>query len=483
MNSLHLFAGIGGGILADKILGHRIVGAVEIEPYCRAVLKQRQEEGLLETFPLFDDIRTFNGDEITERVDLVCGGFPCQDISTAGKGAGITGQKSGLFYELIRVCRTLRPSYIFLENSPAITGRGLGACLNEIAKIGYDAEWFTLSAGECGAPHLRNRWWCLCQRQDSDADRERELQPERLVEDLRRRFSYLGQENGFAELAGSDPYGEECSCGNVPDAEGNGLYLRRTCSRSEEGIAETGMVCESDGRAGEDTDAASERCESSVWERLSRYAPSLYCELAERVYDRLGDDCEERGGGEIADSDCSRRDGDGNAVRIEEKIPETMATRESRAETASQGIGDDSLSRRARDSADSESQRRAAEDERDRGRETGTAALVSRSTFSDAGSGGDSPQDGGRKTTDAASMGRDKGSDAEEHRRGNQEGFSPAGDSGISYFPGWWEIEPPLGRVANGVPNRVDRLKGLGNAQVPVCAALAFYLLLRRYCD
>lgn len=200
MNSLHLFSGIGGGILADKILGNAIVGAVEIEPYCRAVLKQHQEEGLIEPFPLFNDVRTFKGDEIEQPIDLICGGFPCQDISVAGKGAGIQGERSGLFYELIRVCRTCKPRYIFLENSPAITGRGLGLCLQKIASIGYDAEWSTLSAAECGAPHKRNRWWCLCQR--SNADSIRELQPKRVVENIRRRFSNLG-----IEATNKDGYG------------------------------------------------------------------------------------------------------------------------------------------------------------------------------------------------------------------------------------------------------------------------------------
>ena len=453
MNSLHLFAGIGGGILADKILGHRIVGAVEIEPYCRAVLKQRQEEGLLEPFPLFDDIRTFNGDEITERIDLICGGFPCQDISTAGKGKGVVkGEKSSLFFELVRVCGAIRPAYIFLENSPAITGRGLGACLNEIARIGYDAEWFTLSAGDCGAPHLRKRWWAVCKRQDSDADRERELQPERLVEDLRRRFSYLGQEVVRDSYRGScedwtetEWSGGDCqtSCGgnlrNANDVRRNEtLYVGNACISNEEGTSGPAGANNRYGNGGgiegarEDTDSPRERCEAAMWERLFRYAPGLYCQQSERTQE---------------------------------------------------GIGDDSLSRGTRDSADAEGQRRLWETERVGREPSGTVPLVSRSTFSDAGGGGDSPPDGGRETADAASMGRDKGSDAEEHRRGNQEGFSAACDSGIGYFPGWWEIEPPLGRVANGIPNRVDRLKGLGNAQVPVCAALAFYLLLRRYCE
>lgn len=86
MNNLHLFAGIGGGILADVILGNRIAGAVEILPYCRQLLKQKQEQGLLNSFPIYNDVRDFNCDEFRGKIDTVCGGFPCQDISAAGRG-------------------------------------------------------------------------------------------------------------------------------------------------------------------------------------------------------------------------------------------------------------------------------------------------------------------------------------------------------------------------------------------------------------
>lgn len=150
MKSLHLFAGIGGGILADKILGSEVVGAVEIEPYCRALLKQKQERGLLENFPIFEDVRDFNGDEFKKQygaVDVVCGGFPCQDISSAGRGAGITGEKSSLFFELARVVGELSPRYVFLENSPRIRTRGLDRVLCRLAELGFDAEWSNLSAG------------------------------------------------------------------------------------------------------------------------------------------------------------------------------------------------------------------------------------------------------------------------------------------------------------------------------------------------
>ena len=95
MNELHLFAGAGGGILGGMLLGHRTVCAVEIEPYCRKVLLQRQRDGILPWFPIWDDVRTFDGKPWRGIADVVCGGFPCQDISIAGHGAGIEGARSG----------------------------------------------------------------------------------------------------------------------------------------------------------------------------------------------------------------------------------------------------------------------------------------------------------------------------------------------------------------------------------------------------
>ena len=97
MRELHLFAGAGGGILGGMLLGHTTVGAVEIEPYCRRVLLQRQRDGILPKFPIWDDVCTFDGKPWRGKVDVVCGGFPCQDISVAGKGTGITGERSGLW--------------------------------------------------------------------------------------------------------------------------------------------------------------------------------------------------------------------------------------------------------------------------------------------------------------------------------------------------------------------------------------------------
>ena len=161
MNELHLFAGAGGGILGSELLGIRTVCAVEIEPYPASVLLARQNDGLLPPFPVWDDVRTFDGRPWRGLVDVVSGGFPCQDISSAGKGAGIDGERSGLWREMHRIINEVRPRYAFLENSPLLVGRGLARVLGDLAEIGYDAEWLVLGADDVGAPHVRKRIWIL----------------------------------------------------------------------------------------------------------------------------------------------------------------------------------------------------------------------------------------------------------------------------------------------------------------------------------
>lgn len=161
VNELHLFAGAGGGILGSSLLGFRTVCAVELEPYPASVLLARQNDGLLPPFPVWDDVRTFDGRRWRGLVDVVSGGFPCQDISAAGKGAGIDGARSGLWREMHRIVGQVRPQYVFVENSPMLTSRGLGCVLGDLAEIGYDAEWMVLGADDVGAPHIRKRIWIL----------------------------------------------------------------------------------------------------------------------------------------------------------------------------------------------------------------------------------------------------------------------------------------------------------------------------------
>ena len=162
MNELHLFSGAGGGILGGILLGHTPVCAVEIEPFPRKVLLQRQRDGILPKFPIWDDVCTFDGRPWRGLVDIVCGGFPCQDISVAGKGGGIeNGVRSGLWAEQKRIICEVEPTFALMENSPMLTSRGLGILLGDLAEMGYDAWWGCFRANEAGLPHERERIFVL----------------------------------------------------------------------------------------------------------------------------------------------------------------------------------------------------------------------------------------------------------------------------------------------------------------------------------
>ena len=161
LNELALFAGAGGGILGGQLLGWRTVCAVELEPYPASVLCARQNDGLLPPFPIWDDIQTFDGKPWRGIVDVISGGFPCQDISAAGKGAGIDGERSGMWKHMARIICEVRPKFAFVENSPMLTSRGLGVVLGDLASMGFDARWGVLGAADIGANHQRDRIWIV----------------------------------------------------------------------------------------------------------------------------------------------------------------------------------------------------------------------------------------------------------------------------------------------------------------------------------
>jgi DNA (cytosine-5)-methyltransferase 1 len=159
MNELALFAGAGGGILGGKLLGWRTVCAVEKCDFARRVLLARQNDGMLDPFPVWDDVITFDGVPWRGIIDVVSGGFPCQDISSTGKGAGISGSRSGLWKHFARIIRDVQPRFVWVENSPLLTKRGIGVVLGDLAAMGYNVKWGVLGAIHCGAPHERLRIW------------------------------------------------------------------------------------------------------------------------------------------------------------------------------------------------------------------------------------------------------------------------------------------------------------------------------------
>lgn len=330
LRELALFAGAGGGILGGKLLGWRTVCAVERDAYASQILAQRQNDGLLETFPIWSDVTTFDGTRWRGIVDVVSGGFPCQDISAAGKGAGIEGERSGMWKEMARIIGEVRPKYAFVENSPMLTSRGLGTVLADLAALGFDAEWGVLSASDVGANHQRERIWIL------------------------------GYSNNNGQIA----------------TEITGSSAKR----------------------GDDCKARQNK--ASELERSSQQ----YEELADTEIKRAWDECENQRTplykiNSLDDTSCNSRRDDKSRNRQEVANPNRQRQ---------QGVVSCQFS----------SQKRQEQSERQ------------------VGSFGDGVE--------------------------------------------WWSTEPDVGRVADGVAFRVDRLKAIGNGQVPLCAATAFTLLQER---
>ena len=337
MNELHLFAGAGGGILAGQLLGHRCVCAVEWEPYAQTVLVARQNDGCFPPFPIWDDVQTFDGRPWRGIVDVVAGGFPCQDISVAGGGAGITGERSGMWKHMARIVGEVRPRYVFVENSPALITRGLGTVLSDLAALGYDCRWTVLGAADVGAPHQRDRFWLVGHAVGKRFDAGRD--------DHREHDGHLfgAADEHAAPLAYADNAGQRASA--------------------------RGGCCGKCIASGHDAGRCSEA---------------------------------------VADASCPR----GKS--------KSEATNRGNEGNASQPLHCGS------DLADA----------------YGTNL------------------EGGGHRYDA---------------QGWKESFRHVGlAGGIS---DWWEAEPSVGRVAHGVAGRVDRLKAIGNGQVPLCAATAWRLL------
>jgi len=157
MKVIDCFSGIGGfSYAAEKLVGgFETIQFVECEPYAQKILKKHWPN-----VPIHDDIRTYRPEPYSAAV--ICAGFPCQDISTGGQGKGITKEtRSGLFYELMRVIRLVRPRFVVLENVAAILNNGLGIVLGELASARYDCEYACIPASALGACHERDRFWLV----------------------------------------------------------------------------------------------------------------------------------------------------------------------------------------------------------------------------------------------------------------------------------------------------------------------------------
>ena len=368
MNELHLFAGAGGGILGSELLGIRTICAVELDPYPASVLLARQNDGILPPCPVWDDVCTFDGRPWRGLVDVVSGGFPCQDISSAGKGAGIDGKRSGLWREMFRVVCEIRPQFVFVENSPVLTSRGLGRVLGDLASIGYDAEWMVLGADDVGAPHVRKRIWILA---------------------------------------------------HDPHADG--------LQRPKQGEPFTG---------------------SQVIDGCSLHRLDAGDDVADRNNERS------RRGDEFPESLAEKRRMDWTSLRFREEAEREVSGGEQAAQST----------RVCRDVSYSPSQgleRQRLQPRQSKIPEPGNDRLHV-------------PYPADKRHV------RGDGEFPENERLGSQ-GDYHAGRAETNDCGEWWSAEPDVGRVAHGVAARVDRIKAIGNGQVPGVAATAFQVLLGRF--
>jgi DNA (cytosine-5)-methyltransferase 1 len=165
-----LFAGIGGFDLGLERAGFEIAWQVEIDPYCQRVLAKHWPH-----VQRYGDIQSVDWGTV-EPVDVLCGGFPCQDISFAGKGAGLAGERSGLWFEYAKAIEALTPRYVIIENVAALRSRGLDQVLGSLAALGYDAEWHCIPASAIGAPHRRDRVWIIAYTASAGLEGARNVQ-------------------------------------------------------------------------------------------------------------------------------------------------------------------------------------------------------------------------------------------------------------------------------------------------------------------
>jgi len=375
LNELALFAGAGGGILGGQLLGWRTVCAVEWEPYAACVLAARQNDGFLPPFPIWDDVQTFDGRPWRGIVDVVSGGFPCQDISIAGKGDGLDGERSGMWREMARIICEVGPRFVFVENSPMLTSRGLGTVLGDLSSMGFDAKWGIVGAKDIGANHQRDRIWIRGEATNSASIGLPKQTNERLLESKRGSELLSEQSRDSRDLdQRSRVFFNSNSHGRSATKESRSLGA--PISEQQEGQINS---LNSEGAGG----LSSAKTNVSHSQRMGWQEWSS-----------------ERGASENKES--SSDTGDGSSSTREGELSDTMCDR----------------------------------------------------------------LQGGR------SVGATEGQIGLRCRKGRYEEQNIYGSSSE-----WWAVEPDLGRVAHGVDARVDRLKAIGNGQVPLCAATAWELL------
>ncbi len=393
-----LFSGIGGIDIGLERVGFEPLWQCEVNKFCRKLLTKRWPD-----IKLYGDIKDI--DEKTPRPDVLCGGFPCQDISTANtKGKGLDGSKSGLWFEFYRVIRILRPRYVLVENVANLVNKGLDRILQGLAEIGYDAEWQVLSAAQFGAWHLRRRIFIVAYTNSFDGQVSDETQ-------FDMEWADCGVQREWNESSGSSQRRRSAITPTDPsELQRNGRCNNYGFSSQSKEISEFG----DSGGENAATDPTSQQL------RRQDYSP----------------------GREVARTHRSGEWREKNASSTGDCCQETSA--------------------------------------HTNGLFTGGTSQPLRSREGRMGSGfGDNGQHV-RKPPKA--MADPHGPGREKQRRP----FSIFPEQFASERYSWWKAEPGICRVYDGIPNRLDRLRSLGNAVVPQVAEYVGRLIMdhhRRVCD
>jgi DNA-cytosine methyltransferase len=500
MNVLDLFSGIGGFSLGLERAGMKTVAFCEVDKKCQQVLKKHWPD-----VPIFDDVSTLTGEEIGKRIeetiDVICGGFPCQDISLAGKGAGLEGKRSGLWTEFHRLIKEIRPKYAIIENVSALRSRGLDQVLREISEIGYDAEWHCIPASAVGAPHRRDRVWIVAyprHRGGRDSitgslgrDGERELEERiRTTETIETTGSSQTSESvAYAKSIGNFGELRKLHCANEEEWQPKECWQDKAKQpdNGSSNVANANDSGSGTSRNGNHT-KRSETIEGWEEQSLNRsggssanvaYAKSKLSnvnnfdsESSESSTQELGSSGSEGNvfyandngshGSKDSESNCSRDDGDktrqNESFKLEGSSNLGQNFQGSREEIANVSNANNERLEGREWNGQRERREVLSSERQDRSEMGSEAGRIDRVSIQDNVANTNSERLEGRR---------------EITRRISEELKDPS-------YARWWAFEPDVGRVAHGVPNRVDRLKQLGNAVVPQIPQLIGMAIMER---
>ncbi|MDR1072502.1 MAG: DNA cytosine methyltransferase [Treponema sp.] len=378
----------------------------EVDDYAIRIYRKRFPDAV----PL-GDVRNIHGADLPEGEWIITGGFPCQDISVAGKGAGLDGGRSGLWFECARLIGEIRPRFAIVENVGALAVRGLDRVLGSLAKIGYDAIWQDIRAGDVGAPHRRERIWIIVYPHDwnshgGNAAKKQEIRGGENAEPC-------GTRGDAADSSSRQDCGERGDCQRGRDAVG----------WHPEASFKENRQADANGSGGQSEVMADSKCQKIYQRGVSENADGGGGQSRRIFWNGLqGREKEERD--VMADAQEQHRAINGQEAFIPGRRGETMA--DSKFEGLERHGAD------ARESTQPEF-------------------------------GGDGGEVSNAGNTWTVEWQRERRGDQQIARAGKNHG----GGAQVDEIGEWWAVEPDVGRVANGIPSRVDRLKCLGNAVVP----------------